>query len=126
MTKAVHRKKKHSDLPPPLVHIGTITRVLQRAAIGPKPEAHLAVAVIAQAIADSRNESPAIRHSARAFLLGNGLDAWAGSVDINPRFIRELAIRTNYLPLPPDTAATAKQATQRRNRAGLQFGRVFD
>lgn len=126
MTRRIRPKTHSPDLPAPLVRIRAIERVLQRIATGPPAESRLGIAVITQAILDSRSPVNAIQRSAREFLWGRGMEAWAGAIDLNPKFVRELAVRTYYLP-PRSPAPTAtKPANKRRNRAGLQFGRFID
>lgn len=92
------REHAKADLPPPLVGIRAIERLLLRHATGPTPEKRLSVAVICQSMVDSRCGAKDERRTARAFLRGHGLDAWADLVDLNPTFVREVAIKTHYLP----------------------------
>ena len=122
MTSIQVRKHAKTTLPPPLVKIRTIERMLLRHAIGPIPEARLVVAVICQAMADCRSGSKDDRRTARAFLNGGDLDAWAALVDLNPAFVREVAIKTHYLPEAPLTTSGAVLATiaTGRTHAGLQ------
>ncbi len=91
------REHARAKLPLPLVNSRTIERMLLRHANGPIPEARLVVAVICQAMIDSRGGSKDDRRTASSFLCGGDLDAWASLVDLNPAFIREVAIKTNSL-----------------------------
>ncbi|WP_301100422.1 hypothetical protein [Propionivibrio sp.] len=122
MTSIQVREHAKAKLPPPLVKIRTIERMLLRHATGPIPEARLVVAVICQAMADCRSGSKDDRRTARAFLNGGDLDAWAALVDLNPAFIREVAIKTHYLPEAPMTTSGAVPATiaTGRTHAGFQ------
>lgn len=122
MTPIQVRKHAKTKLPPPLVKIRTIERMLLRHATGPIPEARLVVAVICQAMADCRSGSKDDRRTARAFLYGRNLDAWAALVDLDPTFVREVAIKTHYLPEAPLTTSSVVPATVAtgRTHAGLQ------
>jgi cytochrome oxidase assembly protein ShyY1 len=122
MTSIQVRKHAKTNLPPPLVKIRTIERMLLRHATGPIPEARLIVAVICQAMADSRSSSKNERRTARNFLYGRDLDAWAALIDLDPTFVREVAIKTHYLPEAPMTTSGAVPATiaAGRTHAGLQ------
>jgi hypothetical protein len=122
MTPIQVRKHAKTNLPPPLVKIRTIERMLLRHANGPIPEARLVVAVICQAMADCRSGSKDDRRTARAFLHGRNLEAWAALVDLDPTFVREVAIKTHYLPEAPMTTSGALPATVAtgRTHAGLQ------
>ena len=95
------REHAKAKLALPLVNIRTIERMLLRHVNGPIPEARLVVAVICQAMVDCCSGSKDDCRSARSFLCGEDLDAWAALVDLNPAFIREVAIKTHYLPEAP-------------------------
>jgi cytochrome oxidase assembly protein ShyY1 len=122
MTSIQVRKHAKTNLPPPLVKIRTIERMLLRHATGPIPEVRLIVAVICQAMADSRSSSKNEHRTARNFLYGRDLDAWAALIDLDPTFVREVAIKTHYLPEAPMTTSGAVPATiaAGRTHAGLQ------
>ena len=109
------RERAKAKLPLPLVNIRTIERMLLRHANGPIPEARLVVAVICQAMVDCRSGSKDDCRSARSFLCGDDLDAWAALVDLNPAFIREVAIKTHYLPEAPE-----KLTAQSRNHCNRE------
>lgn len=116
------REHAKINLPPPLVGIRTIERMLLRHATGPMPEKRLIVAVICQSIVDSRCGAKDDRCTARAFLRGCDLDSWADLVDLNPAFVREVAHKTHYLPEAPKKPSGAAPATivTGRTYAGLQ------
>jgi hypothetical protein len=122
MTAIQVRKHAKTKLPPPLVKIRTIERMLLRHATGPIPEARLIVAVICQAMADCRSGSKDNRRTARVFLYGGNLDAWAALVDLDPTFVREVATKTHYLQEAPITTSGAAPATiaPGRTHAGFQ------
>jgi hypothetical protein len=86
-----------ANLPLPLVNSRTIERMLLRHAKGPVPQVRLVVAVICQAMIDCRSGAKDDRRTASSFLCGDGLDTWASLVDLNPDFIRIVAIKTHYL-----------------------------
>ena len=92
------RRRQRTKLPPPLVTIRAIEKLLLRhisaPPSGPLPEQRLIVAVICQAIADLRCGTTGEQRQARRFLLGDDLDAWATWVDLQPGFIREVATKT--------------------------------
>jgi len=121
LTQVHARQRAKADLPPPLVGIAAIERVLLRQASGPLPEKSLIVAVICQAMIDARSSVTAQRRSGRAFLTGPDLEAWTLWVDLNPAFVRELARKTYYLP---DAVASGRNpghedAANRGRHAGL-------
>jgi hypothetical protein len=92
------RQHARADLPPPLVKIHAIERMFLRHALGPTPEKRLVVAVICQALVDARTGSRHEQRTARRFLGGPDLDAWADLVGLPAAFVRDVAIRTHYLP----------------------------
>ena len=91
-------KNTQAVLPRPLVSIRVIERLLLRHATGPTPEKRLIVAVICQAMVDSRCGSRDDRRTAQDFLRSGVLDGWANLVDLHPAFVREVARKTHYLP----------------------------
>lgn len=118
------RRGQRAKFPPPLVTIRAIEKLLLRhisaPPSGPLPEQRLIVAVICQAIADLRCGTKAEQQQARHFVMGEDLSAWAQWVDLQPSFIREVAIKTHYLlPVAFDVQANHKHS-ERRNDAGLQ------
>lgn len=121
MTSIQVREHAKRDLPPPLVGIRAIERMLLRNATGPTPEKLLVVAVICQAMIDSRCSANDYRRTARAFLRGSNLDAWAALIRLNPAFVREVAHKTYYLPEAPrrPNGATTTGIATRRAHAGL-------
>ena len=122
------RRRQRAKLPPPLVTIRAIEKLLLRhisaPPSGPLPEQRLIVAVICQAIADLRCGTTGEQRQARRFLLGDALDAWATWVDLQPGFIREVAAKTLYLlPVAEETVAPCESlndVSERRHDAGLQ------
>lgn len=122
------RRRRRAKLPPPLVTIRTIEKLLLRhisaPPSGPLPEQRLIVAVICQAIADLRCGTTSEQRQARRFLLGDDLGAWATWVDLQPSFIREVAVKTLYLlPVAEETATpweSPNDVSERRHDAGLQ------
>jgi len=61
------------------------------------PEAQLVVAGISQAIADCALASGGEKAAALCFMRGWRLNAWAQAVGLDPDFVREVAVRTQYL-----------------------------
>lgn len=122
------RRRQRAKLPPPLVTIRAIEKLLLRhisaPPSGPLPEQRLIVAVICQAIADLRCGTTGEQRQARRFLLGDDLDAWATWVDLQPSFIREVAVKTLYLlPVAEETVTPCTPTSdhsERRHDAGLQ------
>ena len=122
------RRRQRAKLPPPLVTIRAIEKLLLRhisaPPSGPLPEQRLIVAVICQAIADLRCGTTGEQRQARRFLLGDALDAWATWVDLQPGFIREVAAKTLYLLPVTEEADTQREPSgdhsERRHDAGLQ------
>ena len=122
------RRRRRAKLPPPLVTIRAIEKLLLRhisaPPSGPLPEQRLIVAVICQAIADLRCGTTGEQRQARRFLLGDDLSAWATWVDLQPSFIREVAVKTLYLlPVaeePVTPCEPPNDVSERRHDAGLQ------
>lgn len=120
MTVIQVREHAKADLPRPLVGIRAIERLLLRHAIGPTPEKRLIVAVICQAMVDSRCGNKDELRSGRSFLEGRDLDAWAALIDLNPVFLREVARKTHYLPHESQALSAATRTTNGRKYAGFQ------
>lgn len=121
MTAIQVRERAKADLPRPLVSIRAIERLLLRHATGPTPEKRLVVAVICQAMVDSRCGNKDALRSGRAFLEGRDLEAWAALVDLNPGFLRDVARKTHYLPHALiDVIHVATRTTNGRKHAGFQ------
>lgn len=120
MTLIQVRERAKADLPRSLVGIRAIERLLLRHATGPTPEKRLIVAVICQAMTDSRCGNKDELRSGRLFLEGRNLDVWAVLVDLNPVFLREVACKTHYLPHGPQAVSAATRTTNGRKHAGFQ------
>ncbi len=86
----------------PRVRIQAVERLLLRHVHAHIPEVRLVVAVICQAIADCAVGSDSERAEAQQFMRGEQLNTWATLVDLKPGFVREVAVKTGYLPLSPD------------------------
>ncbi len=96
------RRTRRAERPRPLVTMRVVERLLLRhvnsPATGPLPEQRLIVAVLCQAIADARYaESQSVQDDAERFLRGDDLAQVAGLIDLNPAFVREVAVKTGYL-----------------------------
>lgn len=107
------RKPAASVLPPPLVRMPAIARMLLRNTDDRTPEARLVVAVICQAMIDARVGTMDDSRTARAFLTSKQLDPWADLVGLNPAFVREVAVKTHYLPEPPAKKASTHKRPRR-------------
>ena len=86
-----HRQK-------PLVGTPSIERLLLRQVSLVCPESRLCVSVIKQAFVDLCSPTLGLRRDARRFFRDGRLDAWCDLVDLNPAFVREIALKTGYLP----------------------------
>ena len=86
-----HRQK-------PLVGTPSIERLLLRHVSLVCPEARLCVSVIKQAFVDLRSPSWSVCRDARRFFHDSRLTFWCGLIDLNPEFVREIALKTGYLP----------------------------
>lgn len=96
--------RNHPKVFKPLVGIRAVHRMLLRSADAKCPEVQLIVAVISQAIADCALAETTDKAAARRFLHCGRLDAWARAAGLDPKFVREIAIKTQYLsaaPYPP-------------------------
>ena len=90
--RAIDRHQK------PLVGTPTIERLLLRHVSIVCPESRLCVGVIKQAFIDLCAPSWAIRRDARRFFHDGRLAFWCELVDLDPEFVREIALKTGYLP----------------------------
>lgn len=101
------RRTRRAARPRPLVTMRVVERLLLRhvnaPATGPLPEQRLILAVLCQAIADARYaDKKHLQEDAERFLRGEGLAHVADLIDLNPAFVREVAIKTGYLLPDPD------------------------
>ena len=89
------------DQPRPKVSIQAIEKMLLRQvdapSSGPLPEQRLVVAVICHTLVDALHGDPWQQRSAERFLRGAELSFWTALVDLNPRFVREVATQCGYL-----------------------------
>ncbi|MCL9847203.1 hypothetical protein [Ralstonia solanacearum] len=113
------RRTRRAARPRPLVTMRVVERLLLRhvnaPATGPLPEQRLILAVLCQAIADARYaESQSVQDDAERFLRGDDLAQVAGLIDLNPAFVREVAVKTGYL------LAAADELQERSVHARLQ------
>ncbi|MDB0511614.1 hypothetical protein [Ralstonia solanacearum] len=113
------RRTRRSARPRPLVTMRVVERLLLRhvnaPATGPLPEQRLIVAVLCQAIADARyGENRPVQEDAERFLRSDDLAQVAGLIDLNPAFVREVAVKTGYL------LAAADELQKRSVHARLQ------
>ncbi|NMQ29153.1 hypothetical protein E4Q23_16130 [Candidatus Accumulibacter phosphatis] len=90
--RSIHRRQK------PLVGTPSIERLLLRQVSLVCPESRLCVSVIKQAFVDLCSSSWGIRRDARRFFHDGRLTFWCDLVDLNPEFVREIALKTGYLP----------------------------
>lgn len=84
--------------PRPLVGTGAVERLLLRHVDHVCPEARLCAGVIKQAFVDLRSSSWGTRCDAQRFFHDSRLTFWCGLIDLNPEFVREIALKTGYLP----------------------------
>jgi len=92
-----------------------LLRHVNAPATGPLPEQRLIVAVLCQAIADARfAEKKHVQEDAERFLRGENLAHVADLIDLNPAFVREVAVKTGYL------LAAADELQERSVHARLQ------
>ncbi len=113
------RRTRRAARPRPLVTMRVVERLLLRhvnaPATGPLPEQRLIVAVLCQAIADARYaDKKHLQEDAERFLRGDDLAQVAGLIDLNPAFVREVAVKTGYL------LAAADELQERSGHARLQ------
>lgn len=91
----------------PLVGTSAIERMFHRHVRFVSPEARLCVNVIRQAFVDLCGPSHEARRDARRFFRDGRLEAWCDLLDLNPEFVREVAIKTGYLPELPQGGSRA-------------------
>ncbi|MHA6911242.1 hypothetical protein ACQUJS_22990 [Ralstonia pseudosolanacearum] len=113
------RRTRRAARPRPLVTIRVVERLLLRhvpvPVTGLLPEQRLIVAVLCQAIADSRyGENRPVQEDAERFLRSDDLVQVAELIDLNPAFVREVAVKTGYL------LAAADELQDRSAHARLQ------
>ncbi|MDO3578550.1 hypothetical protein [Ralstonia pseudosolanacearum] len=101
------RRARRAARPRPLVTMRVVERLLQRHVNAPvtglMPEQRLILAVLCQAIADARyGDNRSVQEDAERFLRGDDLAQVAGLIDLNPAFVREVAVKTGYLLEVPD------------------------
>ena len=113
------RRTRRVARPRPLVTIRAVERLLLRHVPAPVtgllPEQRLIVAVLCQAIADARYaDRKHLQEDAERFLRSDDLAQVAGLIDLNPAFVREVAVKTGYL------LATPEELEERSAHARLQ------
>ena len=89
--------RKHPKVLRPLVGIRAVNRMLLRSVQANCPEVQLIVCVITQAIADCALADAQDKAAAQRFMYCWRLEAWAQAVGLDPDFVREVAIKTQYL-----------------------------
>ena len=91
----------------PLIGASLLERLLLRHVDHVSAESRLCVAVIKQAFIDLCAASPHLRVEARRFFHDGHLDVWCDRVGLSPDFMREIALKTGYLPAhsTPNTKA---------------------
>lgn len=82
----------------PLVGTLAIERMFLRHVKFVCPEARLCAGVIRQVFVDLCGPSHEARRDARRFFRDGRLEAWCDLLDLNPEFVREVALKTGYLP----------------------------
>ena len=111
--------RKHASVRKPLVGIRAVSRMLLRSVDASCPEARLIVAMIAQAMEDCASKVYVDQLQAERFMRSWRLEVWATAVGLDPGFVREVAIKTQYLsPTEPVTHALRPKVTT--NRANTQ------
>lgn len=108
MTSTIKPYTTRAKLPKPLVGMRVIERLLLRHVFAPVPEAKLIVAVICQGISDVVSTDEYIRRRANRFLLSDRFNYLANLVDLNPEFVREVAIKSRYLSSPEVKKSSAR------------------
>ena len=98
--------RKHANVHKPLVRSAALYRMLLHSVDHRCPEVKLVVAVIAQAIEDCASTEYFDQVSAERFMRDWRLEAWAKAVGLDPGFVREVAIKTQFLsPIGPTLPA---------------------
>jgi hypothetical protein len=87
-------KRRHR----PLVGTSAIERLLLRKVEFVCPESRLCASVIKQAFVDLGGPSREARRDARRLFHDGRLEAWCELIGLNPEFVREVALKTGYLP----------------------------
>lgn len=90
------RSAKRGDRP--LVGTSAVERLLLRHVNHVCPESRLCVSVIKQAFVDLCGPAGEARRDARRFFGDGRLEVWCDRVDLNREFVREVALKTGYLP----------------------------
>lgn len=98
MTAPVSVAAATTPRPRPLVATKAVEGLLLRQVDSVCPEARLCAGVIRQAFIDLCSSSCGIRGDARRFFHDGRLTFWCGLIDLNPEFVREIALKTGYLP----------------------------
>ncbi len=84
-----------------LVGTSAIERLLLRNVEFVCPESRLCANVIKQVFVDLCGPSRDARLDARRFFRDGRLECWYDLIGLNPEFVREVAVRTGYLPADP-------------------------
>lgn len=84
--------------PKPLVGTSAVERLLLRHVDHICPESRLCASVIKQAFVDLCSSSWRTRRDAQRFFRDGRLSFWCDLIDLNPEFVREIALKTGYLP----------------------------
>ena len=87
--------------PRPLVGTSAVERLLLRHVQFICPESRLCVSVIRQVFVDLCGTSKDARRDARRFFRDGRLEGWCELIGLNPEFVREIALKTGYLPAAP-------------------------
>ena len=87
--------------PRPLVGTSAVERLLLRHVHFICPESRLCVSVIRQVFVDLCGISKDARRDARQFFRDGRLEGWSELIGLNPEFVREIALKTGYLPAEP-------------------------
>lgn len=82
----------------PLVGTTAVERLLLRHVQFICPESRLGVNVIRQAFVDLCGPPRDARRDARRFFRDGRLEGWCDLLGLNPQFVREVALKTGYLP----------------------------
>lgn len=84
-----------------LVGTQAIERLLLRHVRFIAPESRLCAGVIRQVFVDLCGSSKEARRDAQRFFRDGRLETWCDLLDLNPEFVREVALKTDYLPSMP-------------------------